>query len=146
MSPGSPVPLGGGLRRPRSPGAGPTAAPSRSDVSRESPDGTPMRSSPLRVLLMILLRAVERSDWRYLSDDAIAHLRLLLRHDLLGGLGLSGREREDRAPVLIAYVRPLAVRGRRIVNLEERADELVVRDDLRIELDEHRFRVTGIVL
>ena len=81
-----------------------------------------------------------------LRRDARVKFRLGADRGGAGELFLVGREREDRAPVLIAFVRPLTVYGRRVVYLKESLEETLIRDPRRVELDEHGLGVARIVL
>ena len=79
-----------------------------------------------------------------LGRDLVVVVRLLGRKRRPRGRLLRGREGEDGAPVLIADVRPLLVRRRRIVRVPEDAQELRVGHLLRVEFDQDGLGVTGL--
>src|SRR6266508_6793225 len=97
----------------------------------------------LEVALVVVLGRPELLGRGDLGHDRLAEvgLRLLLR--LLGRDLLLGRVEEDRRAVLVADVGALPVELGRVVQLPERGEELVVRDLLGVEFDEHRLGVAG---
>ncbi len=70
-----------------------------------------MGTGALGVLLMIVLRAIERSKRADLRHDLVRLLLLGAQHRRTSSLFLGGRLRENRAAILIAEVRALAVQG-----------------------------------
>src|SRR5688572_22976259 len=102
-----------------------------------------MRARLLVVLLVILLGLPEcrgRADRRH---DLLAELLLLAHRGRARSGGLTVREREDRTAILISVIGALAIERRRVVVREEEIKESLIRDLLRIELDQNRFRVAG---
>ena len=74
----------------------------------------------LLVITLCLPEAPHRSD---LGGDPALEVGLLLGERLPGRGRLLGREREDGASVLVADVRTLAVGSRRIVRVQEHAQQ-----------------------
>src|SRR5262249_19150196 len=101
------------------------------------------RAPRLQVVLVVGLGGPELGRGRDLGDDRAREPRLgrLLRCLRLGLL--LGRVEEDRRAVLIADVRALPVELRRVVQLPERVQQLVVGHLLGVELDEHGLGVAG---
>src|SRR4051812_34634529 len=107
---------------------------------------TTVRARTLGVLLMVVLSAIKRPKWRDLRHDLV-RLLLLRAHDgRTRGVLLCRGLREDRAAILIAIVRALAVQSRGVVDVEEYVEQAAVAHALRIELDQHGFGMTRVVL
>src|SRR5215468_6096413 len=100
---------------------------------------------PGGVILMVVLRLVERAEGHHLGHDrTIESLRVAELLDVRGrGLFLLFRRVENRRSVLRAYVRSLPVELRRVVDDgEEDLEQGSVRDFRRVEDHANRLRVT----
>src|SRR4029453_6257835 len=85
----------------------------------------------LEVLLVVILRLVERLGRLHLRHDRRGPVRLLARLRAQRSLLLLGIVEEHDRAVLVADVPTLTVELRRIVLAPEHLEQLVVRDTLR---------------
>src|SRR5260370_14578088 len=90
---------------------------------------------------MIILGWPEVGRWNNLRDDRTRPLRLRFHFRALGDLALLLVVVEDRGTVLRPAIVSLLIHRRRIVESEEKLQDLVVADLLRIEFDLDRLRV-----
>src|SRR4051812_45624331 len=97
------------------------------------PNRAAVRAGALRVLLVIVLGAVVRAQGRDLRHDLVWLFLLRASQSRLRGLYLLGRARENRAAVLVANVRALAVPCGGVVDLEEDVEQSAIRHALGIE-------------
>src|SRR5256885_5511715 len=95
------------------------------------------------VVLMVLLRSVERLQRREFRDDRPSPDSRFedFRHDLPRGLLLLGSVVEGRRPILRPDVASLPVQLGRILDREEDPQDVRERNDVRIERDLHGLRV-----
>src|SRR6266540_458629 len=112
-------------------------APSRSARSCRALKrrGAGRAAALLQVLLVVVLRLVERRHRLDLGDDRPLPARLLLHLRARRRFSLLLVVEEDRRPVLVADVPALPVELRRVVLVPEDAQELVVGDLLGVVRD-----------
>src|SRR6266540_285125 len=113
-------------RRAAAPAALPK--PTSPELTRASQGGRAGRATALlEVLLVVVLRLVERLRWLDLRDDRSSPARLLVRLRTEGCLPLLVVVDEDDGAVVVADVPTLAVQLRRIVLAPEHVEQLLVR-------------------
>src|SRR5207244_1796525 len=99
----------------------------------------------VEVILVIVFRRIEHGERRELGDDRLVpyFLALQLGDDFLRGRELLLRVVEDHGAILCADVAALPVEGGGIVDREQHAEQVAIRDDVGVERDLCDFGVAG---